>query len=386
MPAKPGKSKKFPKGGWEIDVRVKGEQRLRYTFATEKEANEAEIHLRSRALNKSLGLASPAKIRLKHLVERHLAEISNRPHYANIKTVLEKFCRLVGGETLLTSIRSADLMKYVSARRKDKPARANSQTIQPQTINREMTEIKAMLNSAWKYYPEMETFRCPRVERLPEPEIRVQAWSDEEIIAVLNMLLRPANRIEREPQIQQRHTVAELFVLCLETGMRAGEARVLKRSQIDFRKSVINVTSYKGKKIHTRKVAMNETARKILTRRAAVSEIIFPSIVDAKKPMSTYHRCFRHACELAGVRYGQKLDGALRFYDARKTFENNALDRGASPAAVAKNQGHSVQTMAKHYIRITEEQRREVAKTEKNFGQILDNSLAMTIVTTETIN
>jgi hypothetical protein len=60
--------------------------------------------------------------------------------------------------------------------------------------------------------------------------------------------------------------------------------------------------------------------------------------------------------------------------------------RGGFPAAVTKNQGHSVQPMAKYYIRVTERQRREVAKTEKNSGHYLDNELAMTASTTETIN
>jgi integrase len=196
-----------------------------------------------------------------------------------------------------------------------------------------------MLNASWKYFPELETFRCLRVERLPEPEIRIQTWSDEEIEAVLKELLRPAQLRENAQPLAQRRSVAELFIICLETGMRAGEARTFRKSQINFNRGVINVTSYKGKRQRLREVTMNDTVMEILKRRAEVGDNIFPSIVDPAKPMSTYAGSFGAACERAKVKYGRGLEGALVFYDARKTFENNALDRGESPAAIARHQG-----------------------------------------------
>lgn len=381
MPAKRIKSKRFPKGyAWYIDVDLKGLPRVRKAFATEKEANDAETALRSQAmnleLNKELGVSIPSRSKLKRLLEVYLEDIKSRRHYGAIKTTLERFHGIAGAEASITGLRSVDLQNYIRVRKKAGMA--------PQSINREITEIKACLNAAWKYFPELETFRCPRVERLPEPEIRVQVWTDEDIKAVLKELLRPAQLRENPQQLQQRRAVAELFVVCLETGMRAGEARTLKRSQVDFKRRVIFVTSYKGNRVRTREVMMNDTVFTILQRRARENEYLFPSITDRTKPMSTYLGAFRGACKRAEINYGRGKETGVVFYDARKSFENEALDRGLSPHAVAKNQGHSVSTMAKSYLRSTEKQRREVVNTDKNFGEILETDLVKTSPTSPT--
>jgi len=295
------------------------------------------------------------------LVDTHLERVKHRPTpNAKIKTYLDRFLSLVGEDRAVDSLRVADIQKYITDRRKAKKSN--------QTINREMNEIRSCLNSAWKYFPTLETFRCPRYEKLQEPEDgRRQTWSDEEIEAVIRELRRPATRNEARWQVEHRYAIADLFIVCQETGMRAGEARKLHRSQI--KRNVLIITSYKGKHPRVREVVMNDTVAEIVTRRAKACAWIFPG-PKKDQPMQSYYKAFTAACKRAGVEYGAK--SGLIFNDARRTFVNNALDAGKPIRALIDTTGHSVQTMARHYARSTQEQKNEIVSTGRNYGRFLD--------------
>jgi integrase len=362
MPIKKVRSKRFKSGyGFKLTINRTNMRRISRTFESEKKAREVEAAMSNLAISEELSIPLVAKVKLKDLVAEHLEAIQKRPRFPAHKIVIGRFCALVGGERSVQSLKKADLMLYVKARQKDGLAN--------QTINREMTEIKSMLNSAWKHYAELDEYRAPKISRLPEPvDGRRETWTDEETAAILATLRADALPFEEPQVIEQRSKLAEMLVLQLTTGMRAGEARKLHRSQVDFRKRVVNIVSLKGGKPRKREVPINDEALEILTRRAALGEWIF-SNPKGDRHMTEPYKLLRTAAKRAGVAYGIGVGKIAN--DARRTFENQALEAGHSPRAVAEVLGHSVNTMVKNYLRATEEQKRNIVESRQKQVSIL---------------
>lgn len=163
-----------------------------------------------------------------------------------------------------------------------------------------------------------------------------------------------------------------MFVVARSTGLRAGEARTLRKSQIDFKTREITVHSSKGmsarRKGRTRKVAFEGAAFEVLKRRAATvdGDWIFPNRTG-NGPLSDHLVAFKSACARAKVPYGLGKEGGVIFNDARRTRENEMLDAGHSVRAVGDMLGHSPETMARHYHRSTPEQRKQAAETPADF-------------------
>jgi integrase len=197
--------------------------------------------------------------------------------------------------------------------------------------------------------------------------LRSEPWSEEEFTALLKVLLAPAQAFEYQEIVDQRRKLAEMLIVGRLTGMRPGEVRKLNRFQIDFKREIIHVTSLKGGKPKKRIVPITEEVAEILARRAQLGEWIF-SNPAGDSSMTEPYNLLRTACKRAGVTYGMKVAGGKVMNDTRRTFENEALEAGHQPIAVAKTLGHSVNTMVKHYLRATGEQIRAVVKTEKIIG------------------
>jgi hypothetical protein len=84
--------------------------------------------------------------------------------------------------------------------------------IKPQTINRELSEIKSCLSSAKLYFPSLSEYRSPAAPWQEEPtDGRRQTWSDEMVEAVLRELRQPARRQEKPENVASRLVVADMF-------------------------------------------------------------------------------------------------------------------------------------------------------------------------------
>jgi integrase len=365
MPIKKVKSKRYKSGYGFLLVIDRKDFRMRRTFEKESEAKKIETAINNRALSEEYDLPLQLKVTLAELIEEHLEEVKNRRHFAYIKRIVETFVDVVGADRAVRSLKKADLQAYIKKRYKDNPK------LEPQSVNREMCEIKSMLNAAWKHFAELDEYQCPRLPRLREPEKnRSETWSDEEFNALLKALSAPMEVFEYPMIIEQRRKLAEMLIVMRHTGMRPGEARLLNRKDCDFKKRLIKVVSLKGGKPRTREIPMNEEVHEILYHRSKIGQWIF-SNPDNNAPMTEPYNLLRTACERAGIAYGLKVPGGKIAYDTRRTFENEALDSGHTPHAVGQVMGHSVKTMVKSYLRTTENQKKAVVKNEKKYMGIL---------------
>jgi integrase len=380
MPIKKVRSKRFKQGyGYQVTIDRKGLPRMRKTFETLSAARDVEEAVLGDHVRRKYNLPVESHKTLRDLVERHLetmkAKGRDRTNWKRAETVLNRFCDLAGEGRMVESVRTADLQLYVSYRLRNGHKKNDPPKLQ--TINREMNEIKGCLSAAARYYPSLESWQPPKGAWLEEPtDGRRQTWTEEQIEAVLAELYAPRRWREKEECVRGRYAIGDMFRVALQTGMRVGEVRKLSKSQVSFSKGIITITSRKGmsarRSATTREIPMTEAVREILRSRSeqAKGEYLFHGN-SPNRPLSSQLRPFKSACERAGIPYGLDGDGRLIFNDARRTAENNMLDRGHGARAVGDILGHSAETMARHYARSTAESRRAAIEAAKNFGGIL---------------
>lgn len=386
MSIKRVKSKLFSSGyGWQIDIRRKGLKRIRQTFQTRELAQQVYDAIVGDHARRKHKLPISSSVTLGALIEAHLAAMRqrgrDRVNQKRAETVLNRFVGIVGKDTHVDLIKTSDMNLYVQRRYSAKSTRGRGGKISPQTINRELSEIKSCLSSAKLHFASLSDYRSPEAPWQEEPtDGRRQTWSAETRDAVLAQLRQPPRKGEKPDNIRSREAVADMFVIALQTGMRAGEVRKLRKSNLDFPARLIIVTSKKGlsksRSGKTREIPMTPEVYAILKRRVESnrSEWLFPG-QDAAKPMSKHNKPFITACRRAGITYGLNIDGGMIFNDARRTAENIMLDAGHQPRAVGDLLGHSPETMAKHYARSTAASRRKAVEATTS-GQILDTSTA----------
>jgi integrase len=369
-------SKRWKTDAWYLVIYRKA-LRVKGFFRTKAEAEEAELHYLNQIRKKQFNPDLHKPVPLKKLVAAHLDYINNRPKVARVERILTDFRQmmenLLGKNIAVHELKKADLWAYAKKRLKD--------GVSNQTINREMTEIKACLNAGSMHFRDLDDYSCPKVPRLPEPIGGSKPqWDDKEAEAILKALVAPPQKHEARMVYNQRLKLADMFVTCLLTGLRAGEARHLHRSQIDFSKNEMEITSTKGKgaRPRTRTVPFNDVVFEILKRRANEGEWIFSNPTN-DQPMSDPYRLFKTACERAGVAYGMAVKKIIN--GCRHTFATKALkEYGHDAATVAKLLGHSVETMVRSYLHTRDEELHAVVRSRsgENLGGIVGRQVEET--------
>jgi integrase len=374
------KSKHYPSGfAYLLDARLDG-TRVRQSFPTEKLAKDALAVARADLLRRKYSLPTDSKITLSDLVSQHISRtISRRPKAKWITKILESFRDYLGGERLVDGIKKADLRDFAEWREKA--------GLKPQSVNREIVEVKSCLTAATQYYRSLNDWQPPKATWLDEThDGRDRVWSEEEYRKVLEYCFQPKRGREQAWQVEQRISLGEMFIVISQTGLRPGEACRLKKTDVDFSENVIGITSRKGitsrGKARARKVPMTETCRLILARRVETipGPHLFPNR-DGSGPLSNYITTFRRICIRIGINYGHNSEGGVVLNDMRATAENRMLDAGYSAREVCDILGHSPETMARFYARTTKEKKQAAVESAGFTVHILTTGTAATGLT-----
>lgn len=224
--------------------------------------------------------------------------------------------------------------------------------VEGKLARRTIQNIAAVMSSCLGYGVEMEVLQTNvaiRLKKLAKPEgpgKGVRALPLEEIRALL-----AAAKEHTPPSFHA-------FLMCAATtGMRAGELRALRWSDVDLNDGSIVVSKSaavrardpdgptKGGKPRT--VYMPEEFRKVMVeqrrrlpeealkkRWGAVPEYVFPSTTGGMMNDCSYRRWIEKAAEKAGIE-------RTRLHNLRHTAISLLLNNGADPFAVQKLAGHS---------------------------------------------
>lgn len=373
---------------WGFRCRI-GKQRVQIFIWDEREdAERAYEELIRQNAEERRGIAQPGDpVTLAQLVAERISELDtdNNKNHRTTKRVLESFRDHFPRAQLVTALTDEDVRGFKRARlaqfkRKHRRPMANN------SINRELEQLAAMFNSAGSYFHSLKSWKHPLIpyEHVP-PEGRervITHTEDEKLLAELRAPRRPGSpRTEgRGPRAAEqflawltRQTVADLWELALNVGMRRNEMRKLEKDWIDWREQLIQLPKHVIKTRKAREVPLNSVALDILRRRCALSghpRFVFTN-ARGSNILGEYqmYRAIRSAARRAGLNYGQRVEGGFTIHDTRHTAITRMLHRGNDLATIADVVGHSKKTMTLKYGHSTlESKRRAVASLAANNG------------------
>lgn len=240
--------------------------------------------------------------------------------------------------------------------------------------------VAAVLSSCLSYGVEMElvqnnvAVKLKKLAKQEGPGKGVRALTIEEVRALL-----AAAKEHTPPSFHA-------FLMCAATtGMRAGELRALRWSDVDLNDGSIVVSRCAAEKVsdpdgptkggRARTVYMPEELRKVLVehrrrlpemalkkRWGAVPEYVFPSTEGGRMGKCSYRRWLEKAAEKAGIE-------RTRLHNLRHTAISLLLNRGADPFAVQKLAGHSdVRLTTQTYAHVQSDSLRRAAGVMDRIG------------------
>jgi len=262
-----------------------------------------------------------------------------------IKTIKRHFSHLM--DTPIDQIKAQDIDKWRTKKLELKSMKVN-------TINRTVTPLRSAITKAVEWGI-IEQHGLAGLKVLKYDDTRIRYLDEEEkekLFSALNEReqklkvgrisaneWRKSRGYDLYPEIKDDEFADHLLpmvILALNTGVRKGELRSLKRSHINLKQNTLFVE--KSKNYLARYVPLNNKATSMLetwmrqTERLN-SSYLFPSPSDPSKSITTIKKAWAKVVSDAGIEN-------LRWHDLRHDFASNLVMKEVSLYAVQKLLGH----------------------------------------------
>jgi hypothetical protein len=322
--------------GYRIDVYVGGKRLRDRRFPTQRKAEDFINELKDKQKHARRGIKYHARtasdVKLKDLIDVRLAEIAERKKKALLTRVLNYFLAIVGETARVTDITHQHLKDFNRKRLSEK-TRGRDTPVAESTVDREMTEISSLLQTAGNYFEELESYEPPKIPRLKLPDIRRERTiADEEREALVNYFARPRGKFESDRQYFDRLTIGHSFEFAGLTSSRRKEVVRLKKTDYYPQQDILKITRWKTIRAKKQSVSIfspvPKRVREILELRNGLdpeSEYFFSC--DGSDSQG-YLKALKLACEKLGIKYGRFTDGGLIFHDTRHTFVTTLIEGG----------------------------------------------------------
>jgi integrase len=320
---------------WRARVRVQGQTRV----ATFKRKKDATTWATNTEADLSKGKYVPTRADMRRTVaeavnwyiDEYLPTKRRNKDQANPKRHLEWWKEQIG-DTRLVDLTPELITTTRNTLTRGKTRSGENRT--PGTCNRYMVSLSHCCSRAVKM-GWMRENPCSKVEKLEEPKGRTRFLSDDERNALL-----AACEEHSDPNINL------VVVLALSTGMRSGEIRNLKWSDVSMQHMRIVLTDTKNNE--TRTVPLVGHALDLM--RQHIRRLDSPYVFAGRfkdRPAS-----FRDAWDEVVVKAG--LDD-FRFHDCRHTAASYLAMNGATLSELSEILGHKTLAMVKRYSHLTEQ-------------------------------
>ena len=331
----------YRRGGvWWIDYYDQNRERVQESSqSSNKRDAEALFALRRSEIVRGI-YKRPVKISFDEFGKRYMEHAkANKRSWLRDEQMYRNLKGFFGSERQLTDFNPADIEGYKLHRRKE---------VSGSTVNRELALLKRMFNLAidWELFRDLNPVR--KVRFFKELNIGTRVLSSEEEEELLQ---------NAAPFLQ------DMIRFDLNTGLRSGEIFILRWSNVDFEKNILNVFAPKTQK--TRGVPINAEARKVLEAWALgrKNEFVFYNF-ETGKPFVDLKTGFARACQKAGIT-------GVTWKTLRHTFASRLVNRGVDIVTVQQLLGHSAVTVTMRYTHTNlDSKHAAVAKLER-FGDSL---------------
>lgn len=287
-------------------VRVLDSAKVRQskTFVTRAEAKDWAAAEETRIISQQSNAASLSSRLLADIFTRYAKEISPLKKGCRWEKMrLDAFCRDPVSSVSISKLSSDHFSGYRDRRLK---------VVSASTVNREFVLMSHALETARKDWKWLKANPLKDVRRPSLPRPRDQRISDEDRDAICDAMTWN----QHKPPHNLKQQVAAAFCLCIETGLRAGEALALKWRDVCISKRFLTVVESKnGDK---RDVPLSPRALEILDlmRRSDTSRETVYTVTSASrdaifrkhKPAHLVHVHFHDTRHEAVTRLSKKLD------------------------------------------------------------------------------
>ncbi|MFO7556730.1 MAG: site-specific integrase, partial [Desulfobacterales bacterium] len=147
------------------------------------------------------------------------------------------------------------------------------------------------------------------------------------------------------------------IIIAFNTGMRAGEIRLLKWSYIDRKNGFIRLPKEITKEGKPKNIPINHHVEAVL--KGIPRDIVHGYVITYKgNPLQSFggpKGSFKTACKNAKILHGRDKAGGLIFHDIRRTVKTNMLNAGVDKIFRDLILGHSLKGMDVHYLKPNED-------------------------------
>lgn len=272
----------------------------------------------------------PTKITLGKLAERYLEQCQRQASHENKKLFFRSLFQFPGfnPEKEASEIKREDARAYQNWRCK---------SVNEQTVNRELSTLRNCYNMAIN---EMGF-------KMDNPVAKLKFFSEKKYRRDRFMTTEEKNALFSDSRLEPFWKA--LYMFAIKTGLRQGEIRELKWTDIDYQNGLVRVVA--GEEDSTRFVPMHPIVKDILKQLPKHGRYVFGNEDGTK--LSRYGAivtAFEHACGRQGI-------ADLRFHDLRHTFASDYMMAGGSIKLLSQYMGHTSIRMTERYISLSPEYR-----------------------------
>ena len=260
-----------------------------------------------------------------------LPKVKKLRSYKRVEIALSNF-NSVFGTRLVGDIKLADLEAYQEKR--------FGEGLSPATVDMEITIAKTMVTKAFDNEKvggdALKAFRTIGKTLKKGANARTRKLTIDEYLSLI-----------REAPSHLRAAI----LIGFNTGMRLGEIRKLKWTQLDRKTGFIRLSANDTKEKSPKAIPINHHVERVLKE---IPRALNGYVITYKGQLIAQagglRRSFKTACKKAGISFGRgELDG-ITFHDIRRTVKTNMLKAGVSKVYRDTLLGHSLKGMDKHYM------------------------------------
>ncbi len=316
--------KKRKRQCWRFDVTINGRRYRPGGFAQKKDAEDALAGLQI--------LMQRVRFNLP-IAEDSISLWELQAKLQNDKTISKRLCwvfglfvDLMGKDRSIQRLRRSDLKTFSDHLQE-------SRELGDGSYRHYMLRVRAALNRAGDYFPSLETWKAPKLPKLPADTKRSRIVKKNEIAAFLTVLSRPWPH-DRPGTQQQRLDLCDIIRLMLLLGARREEIVKITLKKIDRDERTLWLWSSKTKKDHL--IPLSESALKILLSRPPAPN---GTLFRTELLTSFIARTMARASEWAELPFGRV--NAWTLHDLRRTSSVVIEQAGIPYSAIQDLLGHS---------------------------------------------
>ena len=229
----------------------------------------------------------------------------------------------------LVHLTSKEVAKYRDIRLKQ---------VSPASLKRELTIFSQALTTAFKDWG----------IALPQNPVQMISLPKADKVRTRRLEIEEEQRLLETNNQKLRH----IIILALETAMRRGEILNVKRSHIDFQKSVLLIPSTKTDTPRT--IPLSTDAVSVLRAQLRGSQIEYEGVIPLHEPTVFNYKPrglsgeFLKLCRRKGIEN-------LHFHDLRHEATSRLFEKGLNPVEVATITGHKDTRMLMRYTHLRAE-------------------------------